>query len=40
MGLKTGDLELQDKIGLETLKKFGVIPCKFNNLNCRIYLQT
>ena len=29
-GLKTGDLDLQDQIGLETIK-FCVIPCECNN---------
>ena len=29
-GLKTGDLDLQGKIGLET-KEFCVIPCECNN---------
>ena len=30
MGLKTGDLDFEGQIGLET-KKFCVIPCECNN---------
>ena len=40
MGLKTGDLDLQGQIGLET-KKFCVIHCECNYFEpWEFYLQT